>query len=144
MNRSLRLTPVLGAAIAALMSMTPAATAQISDSEVTVPGLETRRLRTLTIPDAFERAFLEHSRDFFTNRSITSQVDALFFTFPENNIARDGQLINVLYRDVMFQQLTNDPFMRTPDLPNPYNTSIDTMNRTGGSTPIRGSEFFLD
>jgi hypothetical protein len=144
MNHSLHLASVLGAAIATMMSMTSAATAQVLESEVTVPGLETRRLRTLTLPDAFERAFLEHSRDFFSNRSITSQIDSLFFAFPENDIAEDGQLLNVLHRDVMLQQLTNDPFMRTPDLPNPYNTSIDTMNRTGGSTPIRGSEFFLD
>ncbi len=144
MNHSLHLVSVLGAAIATMMSMTPAATAQINDSEVTVPGLETRRLRTLTLPNAFERAFLEHSRDFFTNRSLTSQIDNFLFAFPENNIARDGELLNVLHRDVMLQQLTNDPFMRTPDLPNPYNTSIDTMNRTGQSSPIRGSEFFLD
>ncbi|MFO8040563.1 MAG: hypothetical protein R6U67_14095 [Sodalinema sp.] len=144
MNHSLRLTSLFGAAIATMMSMAPAATAQISDSEVTVPGLETRRLRTLTLPNAFERAFLEHSRDFFTNRSIPSQIDSLFFAFPENDIARDGELLNVLYRDVMLQQLTNDPFMRTPDLANPYNTSIDTMNRSGQSSPIRGSEFFLD
>lgn len=144
MNPLLRLTSLGGAAIATMMSMTPAATAQINDSEVTVPGLETRRLRTLTLPNAFERAFLEHSRDFFTNRSISSQIDNLFFAFPENNIAQDSELLNVLHRDVMLQQLTNDPFMRTPDLPNPYNTSIDTMNRTGQSSPIRGSEFFLD
>lgn len=144
MNRSLGLTSLLGATIATIMSVTPVATAQTLESEVTVPGLETRRLRTLTVPDAFERAFLEHSRDFFSNRSITSQIDALFFSFPENNIAHDGELLDVLYQDVMFQQLTNDAFMRTPDLPNPYNTSVDTMNRTGESSPIRGSEFFLD
>ncbi|WP_159786839.1 hypothetical protein [Sodalinema gerasimenkoae] len=144
MNRSLRLTPVLGAAIAALMSIAPPAAAQISESEVTVPGLETRRLRTLTIPEAFERGFFEHSRDFFRNRSIPSQIDSLLFNFPENNISRDGRLVNILHRDIMRQQLTNDPLIRTPDLANPYNTSVDTMNRTGETTPLRGSEFFLD
>ncbi|USR92416.1 hypothetical protein NEA10_06775 [Phormidium yuhuli AB48] len=144
MNRSLRLTPVLGAAIAALMATAPPAAAQISESEVTVPGLETRRLRTLTIPEAFEGAFFEHSRDFFRNRSLTHEIDSLLFNFPENNIARDARLVNILHRDVMRQQLTNDPFIRTPDLTNPFNTSVETMNRDGDITPIRGSEFFLD
>jgi hypothetical protein len=45
-------------------------------------------------------------------------------SFPENEIARDAELINTVYRDALYQQTNNDPYIRTPDLPNPYNTSL--------------------
>ncbi|PLZ90418.1 hypothetical protein CI594_18870, partial [Fischerella thermalis CCMEE 5196] len=45
-------------------------------------------------------------------------------TFPENQIARDSELVYILYQDVLYQQVSNDPYLRTPDLPNPYNTSL--------------------
>lgn len=144
MNRWTGLTSAIGIAVAAMLGLSPASLAQLSDREATVPGVETRRLRTLTIPEAFDRAYFEHDRDFFTNRSIGRQLEWLLFSWTENEIARDGELVYEVYRDVMTQQITNDPYLRTPDLINPYNTSLDTLNRTGGNPPVRGSEFIFD
>lgn len=140
----IRLTGTVGVAAAALLSFTGSAGAQLREPEATVPGLETRRLRTLTIPEAFEEAFFEHDRDFFRNRDFDRQLQWIMLSYPENEIARDGELVYELYVDVMRQQTQSDPYLRTPDLINPYTTSLDTLYRTGGNVPVRGSELFLD
>lgn len=144
MTRWIRLTSTASAAIAAIALGCLPAAAQTRIPEATVSGSEARRLRTLTIPEAFDRAFFEHDRPFFENRSIGRQIDWLMLSYPENEIAADGELVYDLYVDVMNQQLTSDPYLRTPDLINPYTTSLDTLYRTGGNAPIRGSELFLD
>lgn len=144
MNRWTGLTSAIGIAVAATLGFSQTSVAQLSDREATVPGVETRRLRTLTIPEAFNRAYFEHDRDFFTNRSIGRQIEGLFFSWTENEIAQDGELLYDLYRDVMAQQMQGDPYLRTPDLINPFDSSLDTLNRTGGNPPVRGSEFIFD
>ena len=39
--------------------------------------------------------------------------------------------MNELYVDLMRQQTTSDPTIRTQDLPNPYNTSIMELRNSG-------------
>ncbi|MBP0000607.1 MAG: hypothetical protein J7641_16680 [Cyanobacteria bacterium SID2] len=144
MNRWISLTSALGVAMVFGLGASQPARAQLSDPEATVSGIEMRRLRTLTIPEAFERAYFEHNPNFFDNRNLGRQIESMFFSYPENEITRDGELIYVLYRDVLEQQNTYDPYLRTPDLLNPFNSSLDTLYRTGGNPPVRGSEFIID
>jgi hypothetical protein len=125
-----------------------AATAQTSQSN-------TARFAPIRVPrisETFNRAFFNESEDFYTNRSIGRQIDVLIGTglpgraaYPELEIERDAQLINILYNDVLEQQVASDPILRTLDLPNPYNTSLRVFPayRSFGNR-AEGSEFFLE
>jgi hypothetical protein len=101
-----------------------------------------------TANDVVERAFFTNDRTFYDNNSFRRQVDwmlgsgSLFRnSFPENEIARDGELVNVVYRDVLTQQVGNDPYIRTPDLPNPYGTSLLMSPRLNSNKLKSGTEF---
>ncbi|MDB9375401.1 hypothetical protein [Nodularia sphaerocarpa] len=101
-----------------------------------------------TTNDAFERAFFRHDRNFYENSTPKRQIDSFLGSgsgfrnsFPENEIARDAELVNTLYRDVLQQQVGNDPYLRTPDLPNPYDTSLLMSPRYNSQKLRAGTEF---
>jgi hypothetical protein len=113
-----------------------------------VASAQTETPKTETTNDAFERAYFRHDRNFYENSSLKRQLDSFFGSgsgfggsFPENEIARDAQLINTLYRDVLTQQVGNDPYIRTPDLPNPYDTSLMMSPRFNSNKLKVGTEF---
>ncbi|MCC5615777.1 hypothetical protein LC605_12000 [Nostoc sp. CHAB 5836] len=104
--------------------------------------------KTETTSDVFERAYFRHDRNFYENSSLKRQLDSFLGSgsafggsFPENEIARDAQLLNTLYHDVLTQQVGNDPYIRTPDLPNPYDTSLMMSPRFNSNKLKVGTEF---
>lgn len=109
-------------------------------------------IRVETLPDAIERAFYNDSGDLYHNRSIPRQIQYMFgpglpgkATFPELELERDALRINRIYRDALQQQLSSDPILRTPDLPNPFNGTLrqqSDLRRFG--TRVEGSEFILE
>lgn len=64
-------------------------------------------------------------------------------SYPEHSIHRDADLILTVYRDAMIQQSQNDPYLRTPDLQNPFNTSLRSNPEYLGqyANPIQGIEY---
>ncbi|WP_193193744.1 hypothetical protein [Nostoc sp. MG11] len=101
-----------------------------------------------TTNDVFERAFFRHDRNFYDNGSFRRQLDSFLGpgsgfrnSFPENEIARDAELVNTVYHDVLTQQVGNDPYIRTPDLPNPYDTSLLMSPRLNTNKLKVGTEF---
>jgi hypothetical protein len=141
----MRLTQLLGAlALAAASSsvLASAATAQTDPS-----GYEPIRLET--IPEAFDRAFFQESGDFYRNSSIPRQIGYIIGPgipgragFPELELERDAKRIENLYRDALEQQVANDPIIRTPDLPNPFSSSLRFQSGLGRfGSPVEGSEF---
>jgi hypothetical protein len=126
-------------ALAAASSLiAPAAIAQTQE----LSGFEPIRIETL--PEAFERAFFEHSGNFYRNRLVGSQIEFIIGPYPENQIARDGLLVNLIYQDALEQQVSSDPVLRTPDLVNPYNDTSLRINpslRVGFPPTVEGSEF---
>ena len=113
----------------------------VASAQIQTPNYETTN-------DVFERAFFSHDRNFYENGSLKRQLDSFLGigssfggSFPENEIAHDAELLNTLYRDVLTQQVSNDPYIRTPDLPNPYDTSL-MMSPRGNSNKLKvGTEF---
>ena len=109
-------------------------------------------IRLETIPEVFERAFFNDSGDFYRNRSLQRQFEVIFgpgvpgrANFPDLEIERDAKSINTIYQDVLYQQLYADPLIRTPDLPNPFNTSIMILQgATRFSNRVEGTEFFFE
>jgi len=104
-----------------------------------------------TANEIFDRAYFKNDRNFYGNNTFRRQIDWLVGSgslfrnsFPENEIARDAELVNVVYRDVLNQQVGNDPYIRTPDLPNPYNTSLMMSPRLNSNKLKTGTEFRFD
>ncbi|WGV28103.1 hypothetical protein [Halotia branconii] len=117
---------------------------EIASAETKAPNYETTN-------DVFERAFFRHDRNFYENGTIKRQIDSFLGSgsgfrnsFPENEIARDAELINTLYQDVLTQQVGNDPYLRTPDLPNPYDTSLLMSPRLNANQLKVGTEFSFE
>jgi hypothetical protein len=114
-----------------------------------VASAQTETAKTETTNDVFERAYFRHDRNFYENSSSPKRQLDVFFgsgtgfggSFPENEIARDAKLINTLYHDVLTQQVGNDPYIRTPDLPNPYDTSLLMSPRFNSNKLKVGTEF---
>jgi hypothetical protein len=112
----------------------------IVNAQTATPNYETSN-------DAIERAYFRHDPNFYENRGIKRQLDSFLgygsfsTSFPENEIASDGELVNGVYRDMLTQQATNDPYLRTPDLPNPYGTSLLMSPRVNAEQMKVGTEF---
>jgi hypothetical protein len=81
-----------------------------------------------TIPDAFNNAFFRRSGDFFKNDRTDNQFKTNLGIggYPERRIMRDTQTVGILYRDFLEQQVSSDPIIRTPDLENPFSSSLLT------------------
>jgi hypothetical protein len=107
-------------------------------------------VRSEPLPDTFNRAFFNESGDLFRNNGLEGQIRYIFGPgtllrpgFPEDQEVRDAQVLHELYRDVLDQQISGAPIIRTPDLPNPFNTSI-LMMPPRASGRVRGSEFIYE
>jgi hypothetical protein len=84
--------------------------------------------------EALEAGYFQNGKNSFDSMSLLGQwigiSGASAFprgSYPEISIERDNRLVNAVYQDVMMQQTMNDPYLRVPDLPNPYNTSLMTL-----------------
>ena len=98
--------------------------------------------------EVIERAFFQNDPNFYQNNSLKRQVDFLLGpgslfrnSFPESEIARDAELVNKVYQDLLQQQVGSDPYIRTPDLPNPYNSSLLLSPKFRSSELRTGTEF---
>ncbi|NJK39972.1 MAG: hypothetical protein HC835_12975 [Oscillatoriales cyanobacterium RM2_1_1] len=84
--------------------------------------------------EEFTEAATRVSGDSFEATSFLGQLTTIFGiafpwpgninAFPESNIASDANSFNQVHREAMLKQTVTDPFIRTPDLINPFNTSI--------------------
>ncbi|MBD2437470.1 hypothetical protein [Nostoc sp. FACHB-110] len=116
----------------------------VASAETETPNYETAN-------DAFERAYFRHDRNFYENNTSKRQLQNFLGngsgfrdSFSDNEIARDGELMNTLYRDMLTQQTGNDPYLRTPDLPNPYDTSLLMSPRLNTNKLKVGTEFHFE
>jgi hypothetical protein len=124
---------------AVLWLSSPNAIAQNSPATTPAP-VKTQQLQIVPSPDTavgfnnipglFNRAINNNTGRFYDYTNILGQLNSLFGwrTFPEgsyfdNMITRDAKLTETLYYDVM-QQQQSGPLIRTQDLPNPYDTSL--------------------
>jgi hypothetical protein len=142
-HRAIGLALVTIAGIGAIGASPQPAAAQQSDDEALTSSAEERRIRVLEIPDAFERAFFEHDPNYFDNQDFERRLGWFTTSYTENEIERDGSLVNTVYQDLMRQQSLDSAPIRTSDLVNPFNSSLNTMPRAGVNPPIRGSEFAI-
>jgi hypothetical protein len=85
---------------------------------------------TEDIASTFNRAFYHNTGTFSDLYGLSGQFNGFlgWRTFPgsfvENLISRDSQLLQAVYQDVL-DQTTASPRLRTQDLTNPFNTSLN-------------------
>ncbi len=138
----MRLTTLLSALVLAASSsvLASAATAQTDPSGFQATPVE-------TIPEAFNRAFSEESGGYYENRSSVRQAAFIIGPgvpgragFLDLEIERDAERISNLYSDVLEQQISSDPIIRTPDLPNPFESTLLLPGSRRFSTRLQGSD----
>jgi len=134
---------LMGAAIAALPTATMAQTA--TNTAIN------EALLAPTPNDVIDDAFFRNDPNYYRNRETKRQIDFLIGpgsiirnSYPESEIKRDGELVNIVYRDLLDQQTKSDPYLRTPDLPNPYSTSILQSPQLNPQRLNQGTEFRLE
>ena len=78
-----------------------------------------------SIPNLVNAAFTHNSGDYFTSTSFAGQFNLIlgFDQFPENQIAKDTEILTILVDDLIRQQGNQEP-LRTRDLANPYGSSL--------------------
>lgn len=143
-GRAGSITKVLGGLTAGLVilgAIAPAQAQRVSDPnrsnrDRSQQGSVAERIeiqRAPTILEAVDEAFYDHDKDFMDNRSLGRNLAWMFgFGFTDNEIVKDAEAFDDLYQDLMRQQNTSDPILRTRDLPNPYNTSVRELRNSGG------------
>lgn len=140
MKRILRsLSGVLGVAIA---STVWAGTAQAQSNSRFQPFAE-----------EFNRAATRSSGNALKNQSLMRQLSVYLGLsypwpngingFPETLITDDARRLNDLHREAMLEQTSSDRIIRTPDLINPYNTSILTQPTLLQEVPVNPPGEFL-
>jgi len=84
---------------------------------------------------AFNRAMFENSGTYIENRSIGRQAGGILGIggFPENRLVRDAKLVNLVYRDVLRQQVSSTPLIRMRDLRNPFDSTVGNPANQGPS-----------
>jgi hypothetical protein len=117
-------TGVLGAS-SAIAQSSPTAPANVE----LVPSPDTA-VNFNNIPGLFNRAINNETGRFYDHTTILGQLNTMFGwrTFPEgsffdNMITRDAKLTETLYYQIMQAQQAG-PLIRTADLPNPFDTSL--------------------
>lgn len=80
-----------------------------------------------TLQDEIEDTFFTEIGDLYRNNGLLGDLRDLFGPFPENAIVRDAARLNDLYREALLIQTTSDPTIRTPDLTNPFEESLLTI-----------------
>ncbi len=87
---------------------------------------EEEQIQTISTAEVFEKAFFKHTGNAFQNDTIIGQMNNIlgFNLFPEKQISLDGKLVHMLYQDVMKKQAESAAPIKSRDLANPYNTSL--------------------
>ncbi|NER02018.1 MAG: hypothetical protein F6K17_04900 [Okeania sp. SIO3C4] len=78
--------------------------------------------------EEFNRASQRYSGNFFDKTEFFNQIGRYFgiLRFPDNAISDDLRRVNQVYIEEQRRQFSSTPVIRTPDLVNPYNSSVMT------------------
>ena len=104
-----------------------------------------------TLSEAAEDIINHESGNSFRNRSIWRQINFIFgfggitsAGFADLEIQRDTEALHQSYLDWLALQNTSDPYLRVPDLRNPYNTSVQLMPTSQINSRVVGGELVFE
>lgn len=102
-----------------------------------------------SIPRQFNDAYFDSTGDYHRATSVRGQLSVIlgvgvpwrgFNVFPETQVSEDGQRVHDLYERTMYQQVSGSRIMRTPDLINPFDTSITELPISDTTLPRLGNQ----
>ena len=105
------------------------AIATLSSADIAQAGHPRDPARTYQpFAEEFNRSSQKGSGNYFRKRGLLRQIGDYFGVprFPDQAIVDDMERVNQTYVDEQRRQFSSTPVIRTPDLVNPYNTSIMT------------------
>ena len=77
------------------------------------------------LDEQMEEVFYTNDQPYYTNRGMARQISSFIGTsFVENEINEDARLIHEFAIQMWDEQASSGPLIRTPDLPNPYQSSL--------------------
>ncbi|MDJ0708268.1 MAG: hypothetical protein QNJ46_33775 [Leptolyngbyaceae cyanobacterium MO_188.B28] len=104
-----------------------------------------------TLPEAAEDIINHDSGNSFSNRSIGRQIQFIFgfggitsAGFADLEIQRDTEAFHQSYLEWSALQNTSDPYLRVPDLRNPYNTSVQLIPTSQINSRAIGGELVFE
>jgi hypothetical protein len=143
----MQFTNLMGALVLAGTASMFASCAIAQEAELT-PVVVPASANTPSIPEAFDRAATRSSGNVYTNVTFRRQLELILGfgtsslnSFADNEALRDARRVEILYKEVLEQQSASDPVLRTPDLANPFNTTLRSLRSNNG---ISGSEFIVE
>lgn len=78
-----------------------------------------------TLAERMEEVFYTNDQPYYVNRGIPRQISSFIgASFIENEINEDARLIHEFATQMWEEQTSSTPVVRTPDLPNPYQSSL--------------------
>ena len=82
-------------------------------------------LVTSDVAEQMEEVFYTNDQPYYTNRGIPRQISTFFgIGLLDNEINDDARLIHEFAEQLWEEQARSGPLVRTPDLPNPYQSSL--------------------
>lgn len=95
-----------------------------------------------SIPEVIDHISEQRSGNYYSNQSFFSQFGQItgLGGFPEHRMNRDTAAVSGTVQELMMLQTQNTPTLRVPDLPNPYNTSVQLLPTSQFNSRVIGSE----
>jgi hypothetical protein len=97
----------------------------------------------ISYPEILREAFFSRDGDIWKMHGLQNQAENILGfmnfpgSFPDKSVSREGRLVNAIWTEMMERQVSSDPVIRTPDLVNPFNTSLRQNPSYIGNNPIR-------
>lgn len=108
---------------------------------------QTVLLNEPTVLETMDEVGMAESGNYFTDRSSFRQTAHYFgigvpgrSAFPELELDRNSEAILEAYNELMILQGQNTATIRVPDLPNPYNTSLQILPGAQSRGRVVGTE----
>ncbi|MFE4107186.1 hypothetical protein [Almyronema epifaneia] len=140
----IRVKPLVSAALATIGTSMVMATTAIAQEVVP-------RTESASIADSVNEVVFANSGTYFQNRTFWRQFSYMFgpgtfgnAAYPEREVERDAEAIHQIYTYLMAEQSRSDPYLRTPDLRNPYNSSVLLLPVSQQDSRVVGSEFIYE
>jgi hypothetical protein len=82
--------------------------------------------KPVSLRQAFDNTYFDHTGNAFQNAGILGQLNHIlgFTFFPDKQIVLDAKKVDKLYRYGMKEQTASGVTVKTVDLANPYDTSL--------------------
>ncbi|NEP15665.1 MAG: hypothetical protein F6J97_02040 [Leptolyngbya sp. SIO4C1] len=127
-----------------------AAAAAIAATAVTATAAKAQNAIIIDEPDVLEvidEVTFNHTGNYYRNRTFNRQIDYMFgpgwfgaAAFPDLEMDRDAEALEEAYKELMFLQTHSTATIRVPDLPNPYETSVQLLPLSQVGGRVVGSE----